>query len=113
VHIWDLICVRDLSIELYRGSYACQRRAHPHKRKHERFDFGYCYAKLSHLRSAKYRISIARAYLPLLAITGSKSDVRLSSLRVIERDFVRRGKNIWHKRWWLDTYCAFRNAIFI
>lgn len=62
-----------------------------HTNRHARFDFAYCYAELSHLRSAKYRISIARVS-SFIGHHRFASDVRLSSLRVIERDFARRGK---------------------
>lgn len=65
--------------------------ARTHTNRHGRFDFAYCYAELSHLRSAKYRISIARVS-SFIGHHRFASDVRLSSQRVIERDFARRGK---------------------
>jgi len=64
----------------------------------------YCYAELSHLRFAKYRISIARVYLSLLDAAGVyASDVRLTLAHpLIERDSAGRtpgAEGGGHEKW--------------
>lgn len=49
-------------------------------------------------------------YLPLLPITGPRVTFRLSSRRVMERDFARRRKNIWRKMTPAPIYRVLRRS---